>query len=273
MKKFLLLIILMIFISASALSETIVTSIKPLALVLESICGSQFEIRVLMENTNPHLYQLKVSDVKSLYDADLIVLSGIEEWIDKAKELFPEKVMVFSDGIFEQASKQDQHLWLDPVYTVLFAHQLYKEISSTYPEFSQILRENWKNFADEVFANLSLWYEKLSPLRKKTLLELHPALIHFAKRFDLGDIVFLESGHEEGLTTKKINEVSKLIKEKQIRYIITESSIESSTVINLAQQLKLPVVEIDVLASNSRTYVEFINSLVSALIVAENTHR
>lgn len=273
MRKVFVLCFVIIAISVILFSRTIAVSIKPLALIVQSICKEDFEIKVVMSKTNPHLYALKISDMKLFEDADLIILSGIEDWVDKIHELFPSKTLIFSDDVFEHLSKEDKHLWLDPIYVVTFSHLIYQKLCQVAPENSYIYEQNWKAFADKIVAKTFEWYEKMSMLRNRTILEQHPALTHFAERFGVKQIISLESGHEEGITTKKLSQIISLIKKEKIRYIVVEENIDPLLAKKIAEQLKLSLVEIDILAQNSNSYENFIDSIISTLINAENTHR
>ncbi len=271
MKKALILCLFLIPIIT--LAQIVVVSIKPLALIVQSICPEDVQIKVIMSNTNPHLYELKISDMNLLQKADLIVLSGIEDWAGKVQELFGSKTLVFSDYVFEHIATEDRHLWLDPIYAVIFSHIIYQRLSQIAPQNSDIYQQNWKNFADTIIAKTFEWYEKTSVLRNKSIFEQHPALTHFAKRFGIKQVISLETGHEEGITTKKLSEIISILKKEKVRYMVVEKDIYSLAAKNVAEQLNLSLVEVDVLAQDCASYEDLIDSIVNTLVNAENTHR
>lgn len=252
--------------SCLSLSFTVAVSIRPMELIVKEFLPDEHKVVCLMpEGTNPHLYQLKASDLKALNEADLIVLVGFEEWAEKVQKAFPSKTVIFGEAVFEKDFEEDVHLWLDPVNVLVFSHRLVSKLSQIDPNSSKELENNWTNFSKRLFERLWVWYEKLQPLKGKPIVEVHPALVHFAKRFGLGQIFALETGHEEGLTTKKLAELTKLVRISGVRYIFVDEHVESSAALKLAKQLNLEPITIDLMGWQATSYVHLIDSLVERL--------
>jgi zinc transport system substrate-binding protein len=155
-----------------ALSITVAVSIRPLELIVKHILPEGHNVVCIMDRgTNPHLYQLKTSDLKVLNEADLIVLVGFEEWAEKVADMFADKTIVFADDLFWKDFEQDQHLWLDPVNVLLFSHKLMLKLSQIEPASSENFEANWLGFSKRLLAKLWFWYERVRPLKGKTIVE------------------------------------------------------------------------------------------------------
>ncbi len=249
-----------------ALSITIAVSIRPLELIVKHILPEGHNVVCIMdEGTNPHLYQLKTSDLKILNEADLIVLVGFEEWAEKVADMFTDKTIVFADDLFWKDFVQDEHLWLDPVNVLLFSHKLMLKFSQIEPASSENFEVNWFDFSKRLLEKLWLWYERVRLLKGKIIVEVHPALTHFAKRFDIGPIFGLETGHEEGITTKRLSELTTLVRRGSVKHIIIDEHVEGTAALKLAQQLNLEPIFIDLMGWRATDYIQLMDLLVEKL--------
>jgi zinc transport system substrate-binding protein len=249
-----------------ALSITVAVSIRPLELIVKHILPEGHNVVCIMDRgTNPHLYQLKTSDLKVLNEADLIVLVGFEEWAEKVADMFADKTIVFADDLFWKDFEQDEHLWLDPVNVLLFSHKLMLELSQIEPASSENFEANWLGFSKRLLAKFWFWYERVRPLKGKTIVEVHPALTHFAKRFDIGPIFGLETGHEEGITAKRLVELTNLVKKSLVKHIFIDEHVEGTAALKLAQQLNLKPIFIDLMGWEVTDYIQLMDLLVEKL--------
>lgn len=266
-----LLIVFLLFCTF-VFSVNVAVSIKPMELVVKEIVGGD-RVLCIMEDVNPHLYQLKTSDLKLLSEADLIVLVGFEEWAEKVRGMFSKKIVVFADGIFKKDFERDEHLWLDPVNVLVFSHTLTTKLSQIEPNKAGLFWTNWQNFSKSLLERIPLWYEKLRPIENKTIVEVHPALTHLARRFNLKEVFGLETGHEEGLTTKKIAELTSLVRKGEVKHIVIDEHVESSAIWNLARQLNLETILIDLMGHKSENYLELIDSIVEKLLLLSKSSK
>lgn len=246
-----------------ALSITIAVSIRPLELIVKHILPEGHSVVCIMdEGANPHLYQLKTSDLRILNEADVIVLVGLEEWAKKVVDMFTDKTMVFADDIFEKDFEQNEHLWLDPVNVLLFSHKLMLKFSQIEPASFEKFEANWQDFSKRLLEKLWLWYEKMRHLKGKTIVEVHPALTLFAERFGIGQIFGLETGHEQGLTTKKLSELTNLVRKGIVKHILIDEHVEGSAALNLAKQFDLEPIFVDLMGWEANDYFDLMDSIV-----------
>lgn len=262
----------LLLLSTLVLSVTVAVSIRPLELIVKEILPEGHNVLCIMgKNSNPHLYQLKTSDLELLNRADLIVLVGFEQWANKVQSMFKDKVLMFSEDVFEKDFEEDEHLWLDPVNVLVFSHMLMLSLSRLEPNLAEKLEANWVDFSKRLLERLWLWKEKLAPVKNRIIVEVHPALTHLAKRFNLGEIFALETGHEVGLTTKKLAELTKLVKKGLVKHLFVDEHVESAAALKLAEQLNLQPVTIDLMGWDVGDYIQLMDSLVEKLAVLVET--
>ncbi|WP_241240710.1 metal ABC transporter substrate-binding protein [Thermotoga sp. Ku-13t] len=266
------MIVLLSLLCTFALSVTVAVSIRPLELIVKEILPEGHNVVCVMnKDSNPHLYQLKTSDLELLNRADLIILAGFEQWASKVQSMFANKVLMFSEGVFEKDFEEDEHLWLDPVNVLVFSHLLMLSFSRLEPGLTEQFEANWVHFSKRLLERFWLWNEKLAPVKNRIIVEVHPALTHFAKRFDLGEIFALETGHEVGLTTKKLAELTNLVKKGLVKHLFVDEHVESAAALKLAEQLNLQPVTIDLMGWSVGDYIQLMDSLVEKLAVLRET--
>lgn len=253
---------------------SVLVSIPALKLIAQEVTGDLFEVKVIARNANPHLYQLKISDIQNMAKADLILLSGVEDWCDRVEKLFPAKTLVFGESFLEQPFEADKHLWLDPLYTVAFSHMIYSSLKEHISdEQREILKANLSDFVVKTPDLTRRIYSMLEPVRGKTIVELHPALTHFAMRFGLGQVIAFQTGHEEGLIPSKLTHLSQLARQGDVQCIFLDKVIQSEAAESIAEQMNLKIIWLDVTGSEADSYSSYIENLAKALLEGlRNTH-
>lgn len=265
--------VILVLLTSITLGNVLV-SIPTLKLIAQEVVADLFEVKVIVQNANPHLYQLKISDVEDMAEADLILLSGVEDWCDRVEKLFPSKTLVFNESFLEEPFETDKHLWLDPLYAVAFSYMVYSNLEELVSdEHKEILKANLSDFVAKTLELTRRIYDALEPVRGKTVVELHPALTHFAMRFGLGQVIALQTGHEEGLIPSKLTHLSRLARQGDVQCIFLDKVIQSEAAKSIAEQMNLKIIWIDVTGAEADSYSSYIENLAKALLEGlKNTH-
>ncbi|MBL4868776.1 MAG: zinc ABC transporter substrate-binding protein [Pseudomonadales bacterium] len=113
--------------------DRIVVSIKPLQLIATEIVGDRGRVDVLINSRgSPHDYALKISDIKKLRSADLVI------WLSPHLETFLAKpieqlkvanlklINIEGDGVNKHHHhvRLDPHVWLNPIATIGLAEAI-----------------------------------------------------------------------------------------------------------------------------------------------------
>lgn len=112
MKKKLLIIILLVCLlftscqnqrSSSNEKPVVYASFYPIYDLVKIVSGDYLDVRSFMKtDKDPHLWEPSPKDIKSLQDADLLIVNGanMEKWLDSVKTALPDlDVLVLSDGV------------------------------------------------------------------------------------------------------------------------------------------------------------------------------
>ncbi len=230
MKKFILAISLIFFLSGYSFAKIkITTTIKPLADIVKAVCKDDCEVSyIILPNISFHTYELKISDVKKIYDSDYFVFIGYgEPFLENIKKTVPLKKQIQITkikGIFliknENADEDEKihpALWLDPANAKVIAKYMKEKLKGKVDE--KKLEKNYQIFEKKINNLLSEGKLKFNQLSKKDFISYHYLYPYFTNRFGLNYVAVIEKGHGKSPTIKHLLKLIKIIQERKIRSI------------------------------------------------------
>ncbi|QSP93465.1 zinc ABC transporter substrate-binding protein [Marinobacter salinisoli] len=191
--------------SHSAATE-VVTSIKPLTLLVHAVAGDTVEITTLVpEGSSPHTYTMRPSQRRALESADAIFWVGpsMESFLTRLldSEDFHGRVTALSteevgddhhhghhaehgDGHHHEAG-EDPHIWIDPALALEMAHTIRDTLANLEGMDSQRLDQNLADFEASLAETEADIQSRLAVLEGVSLFAYHDAFTRFAEHFDL----------------------------------------------------------------------------------------
>ncbi|MBL0848652.1 MAG: zinc ABC transporter [Candidatus Liberibacter ctenarytainae] len=224
MNFFLMSFIVVFFVLDSismAQNLRVVASIKPIHSIVSSIMnGAGNPTLLVKDNSSPHEYHFRPSDITALENADIIF------WVGPEMEMFLVKPLSFlqkrdnvvtlfnSPNIYKILLHEgqndvpndhkghhhhgdtayDMHIWLDPINVKHMAHSIAVELIKKDPNNKSIYENNAKNFEmrlEQLDRELS---HILQPFRREKILVFHGAYKYFAHRYGVQIIDTVMSG-------------------------------------------------------------------------------
>ncbi len=257
-------VLVSIFLVSLALSNVLV-SIKPLYLIAKELTNHEIDI-LIDPNTNPHMFQLKPSDVIKIEKADVFIALGygFEEWLTKLRN---EKFCLVTEGL-ERTMDENSHVWLDPVLAIFLASEMARCLEEIYPDERESIEFNLVRFIDEVVKETKALQEKFSDHKGTVILELRPALHHFVKRFVYGDYVTLVDKTQPSLTPRRLKNAINICKKEYVKAILIERNSSEKIAEPLLRSCKLKKVKVDVLGTDFDDYFEFLESVANSVLEA-----
>jgi len=241
-KKLLIMSVIIVPTTANAAeSGQILTSIKPLMLVAREITsGAGLKVVYLLPPTiSEHNYALRVSDIKRLRGADLVIWLGPEiepylesslnNWVSEqksTKSLPLLEKMVFDEPIYDddEVTKKtaldkgrhniDPHIWLSPPLAQQMARQISDRLSLIYPADKPRFEANFEIFSRKILALDKVTDESLKAHKNKPFFVYHGAYSYFIKRYGLNQIGVLHAQPGAAMSLKELSELQ-LAMEKQ----------------------------------------------------------
>ena len=172
-----------------------------------------------------HDYSLNVSQVRAAEAAELIVINGagLEEFME---DLFLDKDLLDSSaGIqlieceeesdhdhdhHDHHHEVDSHIWLSPENAKQMAENICSGLSSRYPEYADIFRQNLLPLLADLDALQAYGEAELADLSCRELITFHDGFSYLASGFDL---TILEAVEEESGSEASAGELKHLIEE------------------------------------------------------------
>ncbi len=237
--------------SASAAKLSVVTTIAPLAMLVQDLGGDHVEASSLVTGaTSVHAYEPAPSDLMRIAGADLLVSIGgeLDGWLDKllvGKKPAAVVVHLLDDGVAASAS-EDPHVWLDPVWgrdralpsLVRALSAIDKPGAPQYEASARRVADGLTNLEEDIRAILAD-----APARG--FLAFHPAWSWFGARFDLHPVGVVEEG---GGTEPGAGALAALLdaaRASGIRAILIEPQMDPRLARTVASEIGAAVVLVD----------------------------
>lgn len=227
-------------------APVVVSSIRPLGLLVEALTGDGLHSRVLSSaGSSPHDFVLRPSERAVLDSARLVIWMGpaLERPLEGVLRRNPAPSLALLDP-----AETDPHLWLDPraaagmarrISAALVAEGLLPQDEAAHrlAQLEARLREREVQTA-----------AALAPLRTVPFLALHDGYRPFVARYGLRQVAALPGDHERQPGARSLLALRRAARESDARCLLHEPGDNLSLARGLADDLGLRAVEVDPLA-------------------------
>jgi len=259
MKKYIVLVFLISIISCQQKTKKngklqVVTTTTMITDLVKNIGGDKIDIQGLMgAGVDPHLYKASAGDVSKLFNADVIVYSGLhlegklEDVFEKMRQQ-NKKTIAASDAIDTAtligseyfASSYDPHIWFDITNWESITKYITAKFCELDAENAATYKENGANYLKTLAALKTAITEKVNslPIEKRILVTAHDAFNYFGKQFQFNVVGLqgLSTATEAGV--KDVQRLASFIEEKNVKAIFVESSVPKRTVEALQEAVR-----------------------------------
>lgn len=286
MKNLLILFFLLLPLNAFA-APKIVATIKPIHSIIAAVTDGITEPYLLIDgNASPHSYTLRPSDMKSLSNADFIFLvsDNLEVFMQKiAADMDKSKVVKLAalDGITLYKMPEDDHdnnhnhdaydphIWLSPANAIFITKNVAKILAESDPDNAAKYNENADNFIEEIKSADEIIKAKLVNIREFPHIYYHNAYQYFDKYYGLNGVASILPSGKEHLSAKKLSEISKTIKEKNIKCLFKEPQFSNETIEAIANGTDIKVGTLDPIGAKIKAgknaYLGILNEIMDNL--------
>lgn len=270
----------------------ILASIKPLALIAQSVLGEHFHVETLLPtSTSPHHYALKFSDIDIIHKAELVLWIGpeleapllkpIQEKLKQRPETalqvglipgvswatkLPVQQVKSVEHDHGHSFNRDPHLWLNPDNAVQIADALVQYASRRHPAIEQQLISRLQMFKTDIDDFKESSKLRMSALKEQGFVVMHDGYQHLVSFYHLKQVGSVQkgSGIQQGLKYR----YGLLQKKDQIQCVLTEPQWPTETAEKLAKLLKAKTVVIDPMGQNvaavEKPYIGFMKALIQS---------
>jgi len=235
----------------------VLSSIRPLALIVEEIAGDFVSNQVLLENADsPHHLALRVSQIEKLKNADLVVWVGpdFERFLEKPlgnrrPQIALSRILIGTDETHDHLSEshedhRERHLWLNPDNIRTLAAALEQQLKILVPEHRNEIANNKIAFLNRFNALDKQTRSELSRF-KGGFIVYHPALDEYVSAYKLNQVASVVEGSDQSPGLRKIVQLK--TDARSAKCLIADIQ-EFEAAERYADLLNLPLQKIDVLA-------------------------
>lgn len=286
---FLLLAVLCASSASAALPVKVVTTLPDLADWVREIGGARVEVRSLLQGfENPHTYEPKVSDVKAVAGARVLVTVGLglEEWLDGLVENArnsallqveaSEGVPVLGDGGAEESDRGhahahgNPHVWLDPDNAESMCRNIARALEVADPAGASVYRDGLAAYVGRLQEVAGRLRREAGGLPDRRFIAYHASWPYFARSLGLEQAAVVAPIPGQEPSAKAVSELIARIRAEKLRVLVTEPQLSSKLPEVLSQEAGIRVVTLSTLlgAGPAKSYLELLEANARELIAA-----
>ncbi|MDQ7056290.1 MAG: metal ABC transporter substrate-binding protein [Persephonella sp.] len=219
---------------------------------------------IIPPGISPHIYEIKLSSLKGIYNADLFVYIGSgEPYMEGLLQSIPEerKVRLLDIKGLHIIEDEDHHhkhpaVWLDPDNATVIAQSLTKKLGQIDPENKKKYEEKLKKFMEKITELKNYGLKKIGSLKTKKFISYHYAWPYFTEAFGLEYAGVIEMGHGREPTPKHLINIINTIKRYRIKSIFASRQFYNGKYIRLIKSsVNVKVIFLDPFGIN-RGYID-----------------
>lgn len=261
MKKICLILILIILLTGCSLNKdsmeniNIYTSTYPVNYLLDYLYGDNSKIySIYPTGVNLDEYELSDRKLEEYSKSDLFVFNSLDKDRDYAVKMINlnSKLKVIDSALGMSYDYSVEELWLNPYNYLMMAENI-KNGLSEYITNPYLISNKEKTGIEDKYQELEYNISKLDSDLTTTINEgkyktivVDNDLFKYLEKYGL-TVISLEEN--DSLSTNKINEVKKLISDKQISYIYSSNKESNDTVKNIIKETNIELVTINTMRS------------------------
>lgn len=218
----------------------IVTSVHPVAALIEELAGDGVAVRTLLPpGAHADTYEPTPRMAGALEGAALVVKvgAGLDDWIGTPTG---GRVLTLTDGLPVQDG--NPHVWLDPVLVRDgIVPVLTGALAAVNPEEADAIRMRAAAFADSLTALDDEIRDLLDGTPTRLFVAAHPAWAYFAARYGLTQVGVLHPSPGEEIGTRELARLVREARQDGVRAVIAEPQLGRAGVGALADELDVRV--------------------------------
>lgn len=261
---------------AAADKPLLITSNRPLAMLVEAVAGSALDVQVLLPAAGgAHHPALRMSDRRALEQAELLVWLGpkLEPGFAPIASLLDSQRQVdLSKAVSEQvpeALAYDPHLWLNPDYAVQFIALLEKTLVSWGVLEATTTSANAASLVQAVNGLGKTYRQQFTTLPDPAFVAAHDAFGHFAGYFSLQALGHFIDAQDSPIGPRSRWQLQQSVGAYQHICLLSMPQYREVTAQAVASSPEYVAVELDVLASggdaSEQGFVEYLAALLAAV--------
>ena len=239
--------------------------------VTEGVDGVEVKQLITDQISCLHDYTLTVSAMKTIEEADVIVMNGagLEAFMDDALAASDAAVIDCSEGIellparghegHDHEAEYDPHIWMDPWRAITMVENIQSGLSQLDTAHSQDYLANCTSSTLLLDSAANLWKDILTPqpnestLECRELITFHDGFAYLADAYGFTILQSIEEEEGSEASAAEITEIISLIEEHDLPAIFTEVNGSDATAQAIARETGVKVAALSMIMSGDGT--------------------
>ncbi len=246
-------------------------------LVVGDLPDVRLELVIDQQTSCLHDYTLTVQNMRTLEEADVILISGagLEDFLDDALSSLNTPVIDCSAGISllpyqaqdghdhghddhddedEDTDETDPHIWMDPNRAVQMLDNIalgLAEVQTTY-SYEDLLAQ-MRPGAEAISRSAKAWQDRFAALSddQRRLITFHDGFGYLAAAFDLDLLKAIEEASGSEASAKDIREIVELVRQYDLPMIFVEENGSSATAEAIARETGVEIGTLSMMMSDN----------------------
>ncbi|MBY7730841.1 zinc ABC transporter substrate-binding protein ZnuA [Vibrio bathopelagicus] len=271
-----------------ASASTILTSFKPIQMIVTELTQGVSEPDVLMNsNASPHDYALKPSDVKKVHNADMLI------WFGPDLEAFLTKVIGSKENVIKISDipgielrefgheehdaheghdhgSHDPHFWLGINQVEVAAKFISAKLIETDPDNAMAYQENLESFLINLKEKEQSIREQLAPVKDEGYYVFHDAYGYFEQEFELNNLGYFTVSPDRKPGAKSLIAIKKTLVRDNVQCVFAEPQFTPAVIESVTRGSNTKQGQLDPVGSQvevkSGSYFDFLQQLTDSYI-------
>lgn len=201
--------------------------------------------------TSPHIgclhdYQLTAGDVRTLSEADLLLVNGagMEPFLDKLRRNSPRlPVVEASNGVPLMGG--NAHVWVSFEGARRQVDNIAAALAEAAPEHADALRANAESYKASLAALEAKMHAGLAPHAGARVMTFHEAFPYFARDFGLELVGVVEREPGTAPSARELAETMELVRQRGVKALFTEPQYSDRSAQVIARETGVKVYQLD----------------------------
>ncbi|CED70889.1 high-affinity zinc uptake system protein ZnuA precursor [Aliivibrio wodanis] len=285
----LILLCLMTFCGTSVQAMAVLSSVKPINLIVQELTKGVSESSYLVSSSaSPHDYALRPSDVRKIKQADIVVWYGddLEPFLSK---IIADKKNVITISEFSSVEfyhfdehgedehahegdhhhSTDPHFWLGPKEALGVAKEITVQLTKNDPLNKDKYESNLNNFENKLAQAVETISKQLKPVQHKGYFVFHDAYGYFERYFEMNNLGHFTVSPDRKPGAKSLIKIKKSLLERKAVCVFSEPQFEPAIVTTITRGTDVNKGELDPLAihqaNEQGAYFDFLLTISNEL--------
>ena len=277
----------LLLIPSVASASTILTSFKPIQMIVTELTQGVSEPDVVMNsNASPHDYALKPSDVKKIQNADMLI------WFGPDLEAFLTKVAKSNDNLVtiseipninlrefgedphdhhhdgHDHGSHDPHFWLGIDQVEVASSYISNKLVEVDPQNADVYKKNLEVFLTQLADKKRSIEAQLAPVKDKGYYVFHDAYSYYEDEFGLNKLGHFTVSPERKPGAKTLISIKKTLAKQDVQCVFSEPQFTPAVIESVVRGSSTQKGQLDPVGSDIEvgkgSYFEFLQQLTDS---------